>query len=314
VKSKTKENYVALKAISKQQVVDQQVEKYIQQERRILNSIHYPFTMEFFKSYKDNNFVYFLTEYIQGCELYSVVHDMGLLQTYPAQFYTSQILLALEYLHTNGIVHRDIKPENVMIDHGGYIKVVDMGVGKIFADPNPSTARTFTVIGSPYYMAPELIFGKGYSYYIDLWSLGVMLFEFLTGTVPFGQGAADPYQVYEAAATKVVSFPPELKDIEAMRLIDQLLSKVPERRLGTSYSALKDHAWFRNWDWDKLMERQLLPPYVPPKEKTMPEQEIKMMDQQGKKVVEEIEKDLMSGKIKRYNVMAARDPGWDAEF
>ena len=97
----------------------------------------------------------------------------------------------LEYLHERRIIFRDLKPENVMIDHEGYPKLIDFGTSKILDAP-----RTVTIVGTPHYMAPEMITGKGYSYNVDYWSLGVMLYEFLCGILPYGDSIRDPYKVY----------------------------------------------------------------------------------------------------------------------
>lgn len=104
----------------------------------------------------------------------------------------------MEYLHTHHIVYRDIKPENVMVDHHGYIRLIDMGTAKILK----GKGRTFTIIGTPHYMAPEIINGKGYSYSVDLWSIGICLYEFMCGGVPFAEDAEDPYEIYEEITKK----------------------------------------------------------------------------------------------------------------
>jgi len=105
------------------------------------------------------------------------------------------MILAVEYLHNMKIVYRDIKPENIMVDEHGYLKMIDMGTAKIL-NPKYGVSRTFTIIGTPHYMAPEIINGKGYSFTVDLWSIGVCLYEFMCGYVPFGDDAEDPYDIY----------------------------------------------------------------------------------------------------------------------
>jgi cGMP-dependent protein kinase 1 len=90
----------------------------------------------------------------------------------------------MEYLHTNSIIYRDIKPENIMVDHQGYMKLIDMGTAKFLKGKG---GRTFTIIGTPHYMAPEIITGKGYTYSVDIWSIGICLYEFMCGGVPFAE-------------------------------------------------------------------------------------------------------------------------------
>lgn len=95
----------------------------------------------------------------------------------------------MEYLHTNNIIYRDIKPENIMVDDKGYMRLIDMGTAKFLKGKG---GRTYTIIGTPHYMAPEILTGKGYSYAVDLWSIGVCLYEFMCGGVPYAEDADDP--------------------------------------------------------------------------------------------------------------------------
>jgi len=117
-------------------------------------------------------------------ELFDVIRIIGLLTPSQSRFYGAIMLHALETMHANSIMYRDLKPENVMVCENGYLKLIDMGTCKKL---NNKTARkTFTIIGTPNYMAPEILSGKGYNYSVDLWSLGVVLYEFMAGYVPFG--------------------------------------------------------------------------------------------------------------------------------
>ena len=120
----------------------------------------------------------------------------------------------MEYLHTNHIVYRDIKPENAMVDHDGYFKLIDMGTAKVI-----NNQRTFTIIGTPHYMAPEVLRGKGYKYSSDLWSIGICLYEFMCGAVPYAENAEDPYEIYDEIINKTLRFPLMLKDSRAKLLM-----------------------------------------------------------------------------------------------
>ena len=118
-------------------------------------------------------------EYIKGKELFDVIRDIGLLNKAQTQFYGASLMLAVDYLHERKFIFRDIKPENVMVIKNGYIKLIDFGTAKEISD------RTNTIIGTPHYMAPEIILGEGYSFQVDIWSIAICMFEFVCGGVPF---------------------------------------------------------------------------------------------------------------------------------
>ncbi|CAD8175040.1 unnamed protein product [Paramecium pentaurelia] len=307
-KNKKDGKLYALKCIIKNQIVEQHLESHLTQEKTVLEQIQFPLMMRFYKSMKDDNFIYFLVEYIKGLELFDVIRDIGLLNNYDSQFYVASLLLCMEYLHTHHIVYRDIKPENVMVDHHGYIRLIDMGTAKILK----GKGRTFTIIGTPHYMAPEILNGKGYSYSVDLWSIGICLYEFMCGGVPFAEDAEDPYEIYEEITKKQISYPNHLKDRKAKKFIDQLLNKTPEIRLGGSYAALKANSWFDGLDWDKLMDKELKPPYIPPKDRLIGEKEIVTIEKQNKSIQGEIKNDL--GEKNLYKKELAKDPLWDEKF
>jgi cGMP-dependent protein kinase len=103
------------------------------------------------------------------------------------------MLLGLEYLHTRQIIYRDIKPENIMVDINGHMYIIDLGTAKILNKASKHHGRTFTIIGTPHYMAPEVVMGKGYSLSVDLWSVGICLYEFMCGGVPFAEDLEDPF-------------------------------------------------------------------------------------------------------------------------
>ena len=150
--------------------------------------------MKLVKTFKDEERIYYLTEYVPGMDLFDVLRELGLLNNKKALFYTACIVLMLENLHERDIAHRDLKPENIMIGDDGYPKLIDFGTAKIVKE------RTFTMVGTPHYMAPEIIFGRGYSPSSDLWSLGVMVYEFVFGNLPFGEDIDDPFEIYDVVS------------------------------------------------------------------------------------------------------------------
>eukprot|EP01017_Pseudomicrothorax_dubius_P023633 TRINITY_DN2520_c0_g1_i2.p1 TRINITY_DN2520_c0_g1~~TRINITY_DN2520_c0_g1_i2.p1 ORF type:complete len:815 (+),score=191.06 TRINITY_DN2520_c0_g1_i2:35-2479(+) len=295
-----------LKTIDKSTVSDLNVDKFFINSKKVQEGLFHPFIVNFYRTFRDNVNIYFLLEYIRGMELFDVIREMGLLNTYEAQFYVASMILVLEHLHTNMIIHRDIKPENIMVDQDGYVKLLDLGTAKLMKG---KTGKAFTIIGTPHYMAPEILTGKGYSFSTDLWSLGICLYEFMCGLVPFGEESEDPYEIYEEIVKKDIKFPSYLKDRKARKLIDQLLNRNPEQRLGGSYAALKAHAWFDNFDWEKLSDRDLKAPFTPPKEKLMNEDTIFNHFQQRKPLIDEITKEYANDMQKE-----SAEVMWDKEF
>jgi len=150
-----------------------------------------------------------------------------------------------------------------------------------------AASRTFTVIGTPIYMAPEIIQGKGYILTVDLWSIGVCLYEFICGIVPFGEGLEDAYEIYEEILFKKLSYPVNIDPLEK-NLMEQLLTRVPEKRLGGSFANLKSHPWFETFDWDKLVEHALDPPYKPSEENMLSQEDVEVGFFQNVPALEEI--------------------------
>ena len=142
----------------------------------------------------------------------------------------------LEYLHGQNIIYRDLKPENVLTKRNGYLKLIDFGTAKLLGeeeekDGGERNFRTFTILGSPHYMAPEVIEGKGYSYAVDIYSLGVLFYEFIAGCLPFGQDLEDPYEIYKVRKScDYLPFPSYVTSSKAKNLIRSFLSRKPNKR------------------------------------------------------------------------------------
>lgn len=224
-----------------------------------MRTLDSPFIAKLVKTYKDSRRVYFLLEYVHGLELNSILKHVGLLSNNDCLFYVGSLILALQYLHERDIIYRDLKPTNMIVDIKGYIKLIDFGSAKVFK------GRTYTLIGSPHYIAPEAIVGKGYNKSADIWSLGVCLYEFICGRVPFGEDFDDPYDIYESILEYQILFPTDIEQpIDTARsFMLQLLSKFPEFRCSGGIENLKRHEWFNGFDWDALLKLSLNAPYTP---------------------------------------------------
>jgi len=190
VKSSKNKFFYAIKNISCKQILYGQLHANLELERSILVKIDHPFIVKLVKTMKDKNYVYFLMDYIKGKELFDVIRDIGLLNKFQTQFYGASIMLAVQYLHERKFIYRDIKPENIMVLGNGFIKLIDFGTAKAISE------RTKTIIGTPHYMAPEVILGEGYSFKVDFWSIAICMYEFMCGGVPFGENHEEAMDVY----------------------------------------------------------------------------------------------------------------------
>lgn len=241
----------ALKAVSRSKIERFNIKDNILLERKVLMQLDHTMILKLVKTYKDATHVYFLTEFVKGLDFFDVLRKMeGLVNLRDARFYTGCMLLILEHLHEREIIYRDLKPENIMIDDDGYMKLIDFGTAKIVQ------GRTYTIVGTPHYMAPEVIIGKGYGMSADYWSMGAILYECLCGRVPFGEEEEDPYVIYEKILTKSLAFPPWVKpDVlsQVRSIFDLLLSKNPALRTSGSVQALRQNPWFKGFNWVQCM-------------------------------------------------------------
>ncbi|KAH8740870.1 cyclic nucleotide dependent protein kinase [Cryptosporidium ryanae] len=249
----------ALKKIPKDCILDHNMQMHVRLERSILALNDHPFIIKLIRTFKDSDNVYLLTELVPGGELYDALKRIGVLTRYQAQFYIGSIILALEYLHERSIVYRDLKPENILLDSQGYIKLIDFGCAKKL------TGRSYTLVGTPHYMAPEVILGKGYNLSCDSWAIGVCLYEFLCGKLPFGADATDHLEIFRDILTSKLVFPKHLTDLDSINIIKRLLCRVPEVRMGcsaTGYKEIKDNGFFRDFSFDRLLGRSYVAPLV----------------------------------------------------
>ncbi|KAJ3374470.1 serine/threonine protein kinase, AGC [Allomyces arbusculus] len=249
--------YYAMKVLAKTDVVRLKQVAHINSERAILARVHHPFLVNMVATFHDARNLYMLLEYVSGGELFTYLRRVGRLHPNAARFYAAEIVTAIEHLHAREITYRDLKPENLLIDAQGHIKITDFGFAKVVPD------RTWTLCGTPEYLAPEIIKGTGHGKAVDWWSLGILIFELLCGYPPFYDDS--PYGIYEKILAGRLQFP-AFVDAAARDLIRNLLAHDWTKRLGAlkgGASDIKNHRWFANIDWDELVARRVTPPMVP---------------------------------------------------
>ena len=254
VRSRKNKQLYAIKALNLYQIKKEKLETCVELEKNTLLKVDHPFIMKMVKYLKNDVFIFFIMEYIKGKELWEVIREIGLLNREQTQFYGGSMLLALNYLHKKKIIYRDIKPENIMVNDMGYIKLIDFGTVKEIKE------RTTTVIGTPHYMAPEIVKGAGYTFQVDIWSIAVCMYEFFCGKLPFGEEYDDPMDVYKAVNKEELKFPPYVHDKEFIDLITKMLKKSPTSRLW-QFEQIKEEPYFKKFDWNKLISLSLTPPY-----------------------------------------------------
>jgi len=260
---KTTQTRYALKCVNKKRLVELEQTTNVQKEREILAESDHPFVIKLVRTFKDPKYVYFLFELLTGGELYQVIRKLGILNHASSQFYFGCLLLSIEYLHSRSVTFRDLKPENVLLTSKGYPKLIDFGCAR------KCDGRAFTLIGTPHYMAPEVILGKGYRLSADVWSLGVCLYEFVCGPLPFGNDTDDKLEIFKDILLGKLNFLPEFQDAEGRNLIEQLLNRSPVARIGCSMRGLddvKEHPFYAGFEWDKLLAMDVQPPFTPEEE------------------------------------------------
>lgn len=254
----------AMKVLQKADVVAYAQQKNVMNERNVLMMVDHPFVLKLETTFKDAHCLYMLLEYVQGGELFTFLANSkdGFVPVDAARFYSACVLAGVAALHAQSILYRDLKPENMMIDVEGYIKIVDMGFAKFVKD------RTYTLCGTPEYLAPELVLGQGHYKGVDIWAIGVLLYELVSGHSPF----YDPVNNDQMVICKNIvkgkfSFPSHVKDKELKDLVTKMLVRTVTNRLGCRRDGINEvleHKFFAPLDWAALLGKRMKAPWRPP--------------------------------------------------
>ncbi|XP_063625841.1 cGMP-dependent protein kinase, isozyme 2 forms cD4/T1/T3A/T3B isoform X3 [Cydia splendana] len=251
----------ALKQMKKAQIVETRQQQHIMSEKEIMAEMNCEFIVKLYKTFKDRKYLYMLMETCLGGELWTILRDKGQFDDATTRFYTACVVEAFHYLHSRNIIYRDLKPENLLLDSKGYVKLVDFG----FSKKLQASRKTWTFCGTPEYVAPEVIMNRGHDISADYWSLGVLMFELLTGSPPFT--GADPMKTYNKILKGIdaVEFPRCITR-NAANLIKKLCRDNPAERLGYQRGGITEiqkHKWFDGFNWEGLAQRTLDPPIMP---------------------------------------------------
>ncbi|XP_044930601.1 cGMP-dependent protein kinase 2 isoform X2 [Mustela nigripes] len=258
VKVKNENVAFAMKCIRKKHIVDTKQQEHVYSEKRILEELCSPFIVKLYRTFKDTKYVYMLLEACLGGELWSILRDRGSFDEATSKFCVACVTEAFDYLHRLGIIYRDLKPENLILDAEGYLKLVDFG----FAKKIGSGQKTWTFCGTPEYVAPEVILNKGHDFSVDFWSLGILVYELLTGNPPFS--GVDQMMTYNLILKGIekMDFPRKITR-RPEDLIRRLCRQNPTERLGNLKNGINDikkHRWLNGFNWEGLKARNLPSP------------------------------------------------------
>ena len=265
---KNGKNY-ALKEMFKVKIIDKKSEKNVIGERDLLSKLKHPFIINIICAFQDYENLYLLLDYLSGGDLRYHFNLTNKFNENDIKFFISNIILSLEYIHSNDIIHRDLKPENLVFDNKGYLCLTDFGIAKV--SKNKSISDTS---GTPGYMAPEAIHGKNQSFSVDFFAVGVIGYELLIGHRPYrGKNRKEIKKLMDLKEKEILIEEDDNKNNlysnDCINFFNSCLKKEVEKRLGfhNGIKELKSHIWFKNFDWRKLYNKEIKPNFLPKDEK-----------------------------------------------
>mmetsp|Transcript_64357 Transcript_64357/g.100349 ORF Transcript_64357/g.100349 Transcript_64357/m.100349 type:complete len:320 (-) Transcript_64357:246-1205(-) len=245
--------FYAVKFMKKHEIIKLKQVDHINNEKRLMAQIDYPFVVNMMGYTKDDRFVYIVMECIGGGELFTHLRRARKFSDEQSKFYAAHVAGAFAHCHAKNIIHRDLKPENILMCQNGYSKLTDFGFAKII---EPGT-RTYTLCGTPEYIAPEVLLNKGHGKPVDWWTLGILIYEMIVGYPPFVD--EDPMGIYQKILSGKIVFP-KLFDKNAKGLVKKLLTADLGKRFGNLKNGVEDiktHKWFKDVSWTDLLEKKL---------------------------------------------------------
>ena len=254
----TKEIY-AMKSLKKDILIEQEQIENTLLEKNILQTINYPLLCNLIFCFQTEERIYFIMPFLSGGELFQHLRKFHVFDEAKVKFYGAQIALALEYLHSKGIIYRDLKPENILMDEKGYLRLADFGMAKKLK----TNEKAMSFCGTPEYLAPEIIIGEGHDKNADWWSFGILIYEMLCGLPPFYVENID--KMYELIKSAPLKFPNRiiLSD-NAKDIIKKLLNRNVKKRLGNNgIKEIQEHPFFKDIDFNLIEQKKIPAPFVP---------------------------------------------------
>eukprot|EP00457_Paulinella_chromatophora_P001185 gb/GEZN01001187.1/.p1 GENE.gb/GEZN01001187.1/~~gb/GEZN01001187.1/.p1 ORF type:complete len:817 (-),score=181.49 gb/GEZN01001187.1/:268-2718(-) len=249
----------ALKSVSKAQIVQLGQQEHVVSEKRVMEELEHNTLIRLYGTFRDDNLLHFVLEPSLGGELFSVLRARTFFDENTARFFAAGIVCAFQYMHDKGIIYRDLKPENLLLTSKGYLKITDFGFAKKIKEK-----RTWTLCGTPDYLAPEVVSGQGHDKSVDWWTLGILIYEMLASYPPFYDD--DPMKTYAKIMHGQIAFPMHFSK-PAVDLIKRLLHPKATRRLGVLKGGarlIKQHPWFKTFDWEAFENQTMKAPIILP--------------------------------------------------
>jgi len=263
VNHKKKDKAYALKMLNKREIIGHHQVKGVIREKNVMASIDHPFVVDLRCTFQDDQHLYMLIELVQGGELFTVIHTetRDSIPNSDAVFYAACVLESLSTLHHRRIAYRDLKPENILVDSDGYCVLVDLGFAKVVTD------KTYTLCGTPEYLAPEIILAKGHHKGVDYWAFGVLIYEMLCGSTPFMTYGIDQISLFKRIVQAKYTFPKSgVVNDHAEDLIQRLIVSRQSNRFGCLARGdmdIREHPWFESISTEQLLKKKITAPWVP---------------------------------------------------
>eukprot|EP00943_MAST-04B_sp_MAST-4B-sp1_P007934 g7934.t1 len=276
VRQKKTEKLYAMKILKKDHIVKRKQVEHTNTERAVLRFTRHPFIVQLHYAFQTSDRLFFVLDYCSGGELFFHLGKAGEFRESVARYYTAELVLALSHLHSKGVIYRDLKPENVLLDADGHVKIADFGLSKVLNDKllkkgqqiqrvvDIEQAQTFSFCGTPEYLAPEILTRSGHGASVDWWSLGMLLYEMLTGLPPWY--TKDRRELFRRIQSAPLVFPSHVSS-RATSIIRGFLERNVKKRLGSKkqngVEGIKNHEFFDGLDWDRLFQRKVRTPFAP---------------------------------------------------